>query len=448
MSEPIRLNLGAGGTVIPGFTPVDRKLGGEVFPLAAYADGSVAEIYASHVLEHFSFRDVEEVLREWVRVLEPGGTLRLAVPNFAWIARTYLDAPESQDVPIQGYVMGGHVDEDDVHGCIFDKDGLAELMAALGLTNIREWEPWVDDCSKLPVSLNLMGVKGAAPTVPWEEEEKAHYSVGALQSEYREQLLSERGREIMAGVPDEPELAAHTPEPETIHMPAGAVKAVIAMPRLAFTDNLFCAHRALIPLGIPLEKLTGVFWHQAMAELLEAHLTDGTKYALTLDYDTLFEQRDVLELCRVMETRPEIDALCALQMRREEDSPLFCIGKFQGTAPRTVEVPAEELRAEAMPLTTGHFGLTLFRMDSLRRLPRPWFMARPNAEGRWGEGRADADISFWHDWKEHGLSLYVANRVPVGHLELMVKWPDRRMRAMHQNLSEYNLRGKPVEVWR
>jgi hypothetical protein len=421
MSEPIRLNLGAGGTVIPGFTPVDRKLGGEVFPLAAYADGSVAEIYASHVLEHFSFRDVEEVLREWVRVLEPGGTLRLAVPNFAWIARTYLDAPESQDVPIQGYVMGGHVDEDDVHGCIFDKDGLAELMAALGLTNIREWEPWVDDCSKLPVSLNLMGVKGAG-----NADETAPAST------YSEDLSE----------------ASVCPEPEPIHLPAGAVKAVIAMPRLAFTDNLFCAHRALIPLGIPLEKLTGVFWHQAMAELLEAHLTDCTKYVLTLDYDTLFEQRDVLELCRVMETRPEIDALCALQMRREEDSPLFCIGKFQGTAPRTVEVPVEELQADAMPITTGHFGLTLIRMDSLRRLPRPWFMAQPNDELRWGEGRADADISFWKDWKANGLSLYVANRVPVGHLELTIAWPNRRMRKIQQNLSEYNLRGKPGEVWR
>ncbi len=47
--EKVRLNLGAGDSHLEGFTPIDRKLGSEVYTLA-YKDESVDEIYASHVL--------------------------------------------------------------------------------------------------------------------------------------------------------------------------------------------------------------------------------------------------------------------------------------------------------------------------------------------------------------------------------------------------------------
>ena len=47
-----------------------------------YKDDTVDLIYASHVLEYFDIVEVKEVLREWRRVLKPGGELRIAVPDF------------------------------------------------------------------------------------------------------------------------------------------------------------------------------------------------------------------------------------------------------------------------------------------------------------------------------------------------------------------------------
>jgi len=39
------------------------------------------EVYASHILEHFGTFHVPHVIVEWLRVLKPGGRIRIAVPN-------------------------------------------------------------------------------------------------------------------------------------------------------------------------------------------------------------------------------------------------------------------------------------------------------------------------------------------------------------------------------
>ena len=151
----LRLNLGAGATELPGFDAVDRKVGREVFPLDV-DDESVEEIYASHVLEHFSHRQVQDVLRHWVAKLRPGGRIRVAVPDFEWIVAQYV---RCNPINVQGYVMGGQVDDNDFHKCLFDSDMLTSLMVEAGLVEIARWLPEIKDCSALPVSLNLSGVK-------------------------------------------------------------------------------------------------------------------------------------------------------------------------------------------------------------------------------------------------------------------------------------------------
>lgn len=163
MTEPLRLNIGAGEQPIDGYVSLDRKLGHEAYPLPKHIsigveqvelkDNSVDEIYSSHVLEHFSYAGTHLVLREWVRVLKPGGTIRLAVPNFDWIMAN-MDHPLAE-----GFLFGGHVDENDRHGALFTEAKLRKLMGVAGLVGIRPWTSEVEDCSSLPVSLNLQGTK-------------------------------------------------------------------------------------------------------------------------------------------------------------------------------------------------------------------------------------------------------------------------------------------------
>jgi len=55
-----------------------------------YEDDSFDLVYHSHVLEHFSKNDGEKFIKECMRVLKPGGVLRIAIPDLEQIVRNYM----------------------------------------------------------------------------------------------------------------------------------------------------------------------------------------------------------------------------------------------------------------------------------------------------------------------------------------------------------------------
>src|SRR5206468_6458028 len=59
-----------------------------------FPDDTFEVVYHSHVLEHFPREGAREFLRECLRVLKPGGILRVVVPDLEVLARTYLHALE------------------------------------------------------------------------------------------------------------------------------------------------------------------------------------------------------------------------------------------------------------------------------------------------------------------------------------------------------------------
>lgn len=389
-APPGKVNLGAGHRPLPGFTNLDGATGDTIYPLTV-PDNSQEEIRASHVLEHFSHTQVTEILKHWVQKLRPGGCLKIAVPDFEWIAKQYLDG---QPIPVQSYVMGGHQDNRDHHGCIFDRESLTEAMLEAGLERIGSWRTEVSDCASLPVSLNL---QGSRPTSP-EQQVRGVY-------------------------------------------------AILSAPRFGPTMHAHCATAALGQLRIPYKMGTGAYWHQVLSELAEqAIASSDCRYLLTLDYDTVFSRHEVLELYRLMEAAPAVDALCPVQQKRNSDYPLFGAVDRNGN-PRST-ITDVELDRNLLPITTGHFGLTLIRASSLRKLPRPWMVPAPGPDGRWQNGRTDADIAFWKHWRQSGLSLYLAPRVPIGHLQEAVIWPGEDLKPVYQLPGDYEQHGIPAGVRR
>lgn len=386
----IRLNLGAGDRPMAGYVNRDIAHGQPAFPLLDYADGAVAEIRASHVLEHISYRLTRAVLAEWYRVLRPGGELFVAVPDFAKIVEVYGGC---RDGPWEGYLLGGHVDANDVHMAVFDGASLAAALTEVGFVDIKPWAGGNGDCASLPVSLNLMARK-----------------------------------------------------PVSVAGAVGRVVAVMSVPRLGFQDNFACAALAMRELDLPLRRCTGVFWGQVLTRAIEAAIEDGFETILTIDYDSVYTPADVRALLDTLDGRPDIDALMALQASRCRAQPLITVDGDDGQPIGTV--PVEWFRRETLPVRTGHFGLTAIRVSALLKLPRPWFRSQPDAAGGWGDGRTDEDISFWHAMRAAGLTAAVAPTVVIGHAELMIRWPGADMVAVYQHPTEFWASGKPKEAWR
>ena len=380
----MRLNLGAGSTEIEGFEPRDVKKGDSIFPLQE-EDESVEEIRASHVLEHFSHRDVVSVVRHWVSKLSPGGLLRIAVPDFEKIATDYLAGKEFK---VQEFVFGSHVDEADFHGCGFDAEVLTELMLDSGLERLHRWTSEITDCASLPVSLNIGGYKPSGP------------------AKFCENTVC-----------------------------------VLTAPRFGPVAHFRCASTAFSKARVRYQIAGGAYWHQILSELIEQQIEDPqVKYVITCDYDTVFCYEDVLELYRLMEACPDADAIFPLESRRGTEYALFGIRNKDGTLVRSV--PTYQLARNLMPVTHGHFGLTIFRAEKLRTFERPWMIGKPAKDGRWrGDDKIDADIDFWHRWKASDRTIFLAPRIVVGHLQEMITWPGKDLKPIYQMPFDYEFGG-------
>jgi len=179
----LKIHLGCGPRYIPGFYHIDIQhyphvdKNCRVENLYFLKNESVDLIYASHVLEHYGRFAVNSVLEEWIRVLKPGGVLRLSVPDFAASARLYTEGKFPDGVyNVIGAVNGGQKNAYDFHNVIFDTRDLTERLKLTGFSSVRSWD-WrttehaaVDDYSQayFPhmdkengtlMSLNLEGIK-------------------------------------------------------------------------------------------------------------------------------------------------------------------------------------------------------------------------------------------------------------------------------------------------
>jgi SAM-dependent methyltransferase len=392
----MKLNLGGGSQKIPGFINVDRLNGQEAYPLPAYTDGSVDEIRASHILEHFGHREVPEVLKEWVRVLKPGGVLRVAVPDF-----DYLVQHRHDELPLESYLMGGQSDSNDFHKSIFSERKLRDLMRYVGLTDVTRWQSEIQDCASLPVSLNLQGVK------------RADIEQTATRVEVK-----------------------------------AKVSAITSIPRLGWNDHWGAVWQALRTpeFNIPLFKFGGAFWEQGMQRGLSAMLENGTEWALCLDYDTLFDASDVKEILTLAAMYPEADAIVPVQVRRNNDQFLFSMKDEFGNLRRSADIT--EFDPDLTAIETGHFGMTLIKLAALRDIPKPWLWSQPDENGDWSEERCDADIYFWRKFRAAGKKVFQANHIKIGHLQIISSWTTNDWQIKHQYLSDWTENGKPKECRR
>jgi len=143
----VKLNVACGNDIKPGWINVDAYNGSadekwDVLDLKV-EDKSVDKIFASHILEHFSVREVPTALTEWNRVLKVGGKIIIAVPNMIVAVNDWLKS-EDKWKSLTNELFGGQDHEGNYHKCGFTKDTLNRIVGAYGFK--------VDYCDTDPIN--------------------------------------------------------------------------------------------------------------------------------------------------------------------------------------------------------------------------------------------------------------------------------------------------------
>lgn len=157
-----RLQIGAGQNLRPGWLntnwyPIGPRLTEAIFLDATrrfpLPDASFDLVYSEHVFEHLAPGGGMVMLREIMRVLKPGGILRISTPKLefliallgenptaiereyiAWTGRTFLQEgwPHTRAGVVNNYVR------DWGHQFIYDRETLRGQLAAAGFDSITE----------------------------------------------------------------------------------------------------------------------------------------------------------------------------------------------------------------------------------------------------------------------------------------------------------------------
>ena len=126
----MRLDIGCGfHKCSPEFTGVDFFVPTDIKALMWYIplrDSSVEFIYSSHALEHVEKAKVIPTLREWHRLLVPGGGLVLKVPDFRYAVEYWLSGPDREWA--DQLIFGNQAREGECHKCCFTEASLKQAL--------------------------------------------------------------------------------------------------------------------------------------------------------------------------------------------------------------------------------------------------------------------------------------------------------------------------------
>lgn len=112
----MRINVGCGKRILDGYVNVDVAPRPGVEHVCSadqlpFPDGSAREVLAVHLVEHVYAWDVPRLLAEWARVLRPGGSLALEMPDVLKAARNLADNVRIGKHPDQAHMWALYGDD-------------------------------------------------------------------------------------------------------------------------------------------------------------------------------------------------------------------------------------------------------------------------------------------------------------------------------------------------
>ncbi|MCM0081192.1 methyltransferase domain-containing protein [Geomonas sp. Red32] len=145
---------------------------GNANDLSRFPDGTIQEIYASHILEHFDYQsELQSTLNEWYRVMRPFGTIYVSVPDLDALATLYLDSVNltvDERFALMRMIFGGHTHQNDFHQVGLNEDFLTYFLHQAGFSLIQRVETFglFSDTSSLRFKDRLISLNMVARKLP------------------------------------------------------------------------------------------------------------------------------------------------------------------------------------------------------------------------------------------------------------------------------------------
>jgi predicted SAM-dependent methyltransferase len=182
--ENLKLNLGCGGDLKPGWINVDLALeslpmvNAETAPTFINYDlrrqiplneNSCELIYSSHFFEHLEYSDSLRLLRQCYHLLKPDGIFRISLPDFKGACTAYLKDDYSyfelvdpdtflSEVAPETLTLVDYVNfaiyQSGEHKRVYDEEKVIRLLQSIGFTSVSvsSYETEIDPAS--PLRLN------------------------------------------------------------------------------------------------------------------------------------------------------------------------------------------------------------------------------------------------------------------------------------------------------
>lgn len=169
-----KLEIGAGNRPTDGYEHLDCRAGPHIEIVASaqkipIEDNTYDEVYSHWVFEHFAWREILPLLKEWKRVLKPEGKIKIVTNNqeahnrcwaegkitwAEWVRLTYgirfNKAPYEDDIPTLV----------DYHKIGFNEELLRDFLTKAGFKDINIRSVW--DCREADGKIRCPGLVATA----------------------------------------------------------------------------------------------------------------------------------------------------------------------------------------------------------------------------------------------------------------------------------------------
>jgi predicted SAM-dependent methyltransferase len=178
-----RIQLGCGGNPKPGWINVDLFAAGADIALdlreeLPFPSNIASFVYSEHLFEHLEYPgEAKRFVSEVFRVLQPGGTFSIVVPDASKALAAYANPADpyfAENRRLRSYLAAEHPTlmhhvnytfrADGQHKYAYDEETLGQVLRDAGFADVarREFDPQLDSPKRRGHSLYMQGTKASA----------------------------------------------------------------------------------------------------------------------------------------------------------------------------------------------------------------------------------------------------------------------------------------------